>query len=271
MYPIDHWRSRSIGDSLAAPLPPVSQSTPFCPKFAVAVPYPWKPKKEGPAHWAPSLKHSVGCDSYLRFTIQPIKIPTATPAVNVAATVSIGCRWRRLVVSSRNSSAASPLCFAARLAASTPSSNAPATADVARDALRAVSVICSPVRSNTDSVILYFPFLSPSSLLTRLCPDGLLDLAYPVLSFAGILFSSAFSFDVWVADKLPDLLFHCSFGFVQLACCFIFRARFHIAFLLCSIVSVNWHLSLEDHRSSHYATLLSPVVWTCTSSSNSER
>jgi len=175
-------------------------------------------QKPGPSALGPSLKHSVGCNSYLRFTIQPIKIPAATPMANVAATVSMGCRWRRLVVSSRNSSAASPPCFAARLAASTLSSNAPATADVARDALRAVSVICSPVCSNTDCVILYFPSLSPSSLVIRLCPDGLLDLAYPLLSFAGILFSSAVSFQVGVFGKLARLLLDCAFDSSSTPC-----------------------------------------------------
>ena len=47
---------------------------------------------------------------------QPIIIPTVMPTVNDVMTVSIGSRCRRLVVSSKNSSAASPPCFTTRLA-----------------------------------------------------------------------------------------------------------------------------------------------------------
>jgi hypothetical protein len=71
---------------------------------------------------------------YLRFIIQPINAPAVTPTANVVATVSARFRWRRCVVSLRNSSAASPPCFAARLTTPTPSAIASAIALVAHEA-----------------------------------------------------------------------------------------------------------------------------------------
>ena len=37
----------------------------------------------------------IGYPIYLRFSIQPINVPAATPTANVVATVSTRCRWRR--------------------------------------------------------------------------------------------------------------------------------------------------------------------------------
>jgi hypothetical protein len=71
-------------------------------------------------------------------------------------------------------------------------------------------------------------------MLIRLFADSLFDLANPVLNFAGILFSSAISFQVGFVGKLADFLLDCSFDFVELACGFIVRARFHHEFLLYS-------------------------------------
>src|SRR5580658_9616146 len=82
--------------------------------------------------------------TYLREINHPITTPMAMPTATDPTTVSTGCRTRRLVVSSKNSSAASPACFATRRAPPKPSSTASAIADVRRDAVRAVSAICSP-------------------------------------------------------------------------------------------------------------------------------
>src|ERR1035438_4683984 len=82
----------------------------------------------------------------------------AMPTATDPTTVSTGCRPRRLVVSSKNSSAASPACFATRRAPPKPSSTASAIADVRRDAVRAVSAICSPARPTTVSDIVSLLF-----------------------------------------------------------------------------------------------------------------
>jgi len=100
---------------------------------------------------------------HLRFIIQPMNIPVATPIVipvampieNVAITVSTGCRCRRLIVSSTNSSAVSPPCFAIRRVAPKLSSSASARAVVAREACRAASATRSPVHSTTDCAMIY--------------------------------------------------------------------------------------------------------------------
>jgi hypothetical protein len=95
----------------------------------------------------------VDCQTYLREINHPITIPMATPTARDPTTVSTGCRSSRFVVSSKNSSAASPACFATRRAAPKPSSTTSAIADVRRDALRAVSAICSLARPTTVSDI----------------------------------------------------------------------------------------------------------------------
>src|SRR5208337_5042747 len=69
-------------------------------------------------------------------------------------------------------------------------------------------------------------------MLIRLLPDGFFNRADPVLNFAGVLFSSAISFQIGVLGKLANLLLHSAFDFVELACCFVVRARFHHVFLL---------------------------------------
>ena len=76
-------------------------------------------------------------------------------------------------------------------------------------------------------------------MLIRLFSDSLFNLAAPVMNFACILFGSAISFQIKVLGKLADFLFDCSFNFVELACCFIVRARFHQEFLLCSVIGSN--------------------------------
>jgi hypothetical protein len=99
---------------------------------------------------------------HLRFIIQPMNIPVATPIVipvampieNVAITVSTGCRCRRLIVSSMSSSAVSPPCFAIRRVAPKLSSSASASAVVAREVCRAASAIWSPVHSTTDCAMM---------------------------------------------------------------------------------------------------------------------
>jgi hypothetical protein len=99
----------------------------------------------------------------LRFIVQPMNIPVATPIVipvampieNVAITVSTGCRCRRLIVSSMSSSAVSPPCFAMRRVAPKLSSSASAMAVDAREACRAASAIRSPVHSTTDCAMMY--------------------------------------------------------------------------------------------------------------------
>ena len=58
-------------------------------------------------------------------------------------------------------------------------------------------------------------------MLIRLFPDSLFDMANPVLNLAGILFSSAISFQVRVLGKLADGLLDCPFDFVEFACCLI--------------------------------------------------
>src|SRR5580704_1988922 len=100
----------------------------------------------------------VDCRTYLREINHPITTPMAMPTATDPKTVSTGCRPRRLVVSSKNSSAASPAFFATRRAPPKPSSTASAIADVRRDAVRAVSAICSPARPTTVSDIVSLLF-----------------------------------------------------------------------------------------------------------------
>jgi len=61
---------------------------------------PYTSSEKGPACWT-LLLHSVCYLSYLRFNIQPINTPAAIPTANVTVIVSIGCRCRRLTVSSK--------------------------------------------------------------------------------------------------------------------------------------------------------------------------
>src|ERR1700733_827765 len=96
--------------------------------------------------------------TYLREINHPITTPMAIPTAMDPTTVSTGCRPRRLVVSSKNSSATSPACFATRRAPPKPSSAASAIADVRRDAVRAVSAICSPALLTTVSDIVSLLF-----------------------------------------------------------------------------------------------------------------
>src|SRR5271165_7137476 len=65
------------------------------------------------------------------------------------------------------------------------------------------------------------------SVSIDLLPDDLFNLADPVLNFADVLFSPTLSFQVGVVCYLPDCFLDCSFDFVELACCFVVRARFH--------------------------------------------
>ena len=155
------------------------------------------PAKRGPAHWTPSLRYCFCVRSYLRFAIQPINIPTAIPIANVTTTVSTGCRCRRLFCVIKKLFGCIAALFCARLAAVMPSSNASATADAARDVLRAVSAICSPVRSSTDCAIM-LPLLVSGFVEMGLLSDCLFNFADPVLNFAGILFSSTLGFQIRV-------------------------------------------------------------------------
>ena len=97
---------------------------------------------------------SVQLQRRLCLIIQPITAPAPMPAANVAATALSGCRCTRLLESSISSVAARLPCFVMRRAAPPPSSSTSATAVAAREALRAVSSICTPICSNTDCVML---------------------------------------------------------------------------------------------------------------------
>ncbi len=99
--------------------------------------------------------YSHRCCDFPRFIIQLIAVPAAMPAANVIATVSNGCRSKRLFVLYRSSVAAPAPSLAARLAVKTLSSSASTTADAARVALCVELSICWPTCSKTDCSIAY--------------------------------------------------------------------------------------------------------------------
>ena len=72
-------------------------------------------------------------------------------------------------------------------------------------------------------------------MLIRLSSYSLFDTPDPVLNFPGILFSSAVRLQVGIPGKLADPFLDYSFEFVESAFHFIFRAWFHIEYLLCFI------------------------------------